>query len=231
MTLNNRHLHRCKFENIPALQLEEAIIARLKDLSNDRELVTEIARATVANSKTNVDHKRALVAAKEQERRKLDQRVKNLYEAIADESDRELRSGLLAAAKDASNLLAMAELALNDLNRDLDRTANVIDISGVMEYIRVFRDGGFEAQPVAVQSEILKNRIRRIVVRENGVYVEYYCRKPELVWSNPTDPQKAKNLTQTPEGSRSGVRAVSNLVELIRIELTTSCMPCKRSPS
>lgn len=213
VTGNDRHLQRCKNENIPALQLEEAIISRLKDLSSDRELVKEIARSTNADSKTSVEHKRALVTGKEQERRKLDQRVKNLYEAIADESDRELRAGLAKTAKDASRLLTLAELALADLKRDLDQTSNVIDISGVMEFIRVFRENAFDSQSLAAQTEILKNRIRRIVVREDGVYVEYYCRQPELVWSNPDDAQKIKNPTQTPEGSRSGVRPVSKLVD------------------
>ncbi len=231
VTTDNRHLSRCKIENVPSFQLEEAIISRLKDLSTDRELITEIARSTMADSKTSVDHKRALVATKEQEKRKYDQRVKNLYEAIADESDRELRAGLSRSAKEAALNLAMTELALADLKLDLERTCNVIDISGVMDFIRVFREGAFDAQPVAAQTEILKNRIRRIVVRENGVYAEYYCRKPELVWSRPSDGQKVENPASSLAGFRSGVRTVSNLVDLIGIEPTTSCMPCKRSPS
>lgn len=40
----NRHLQRCKFENIPALNIEEAIVSRLKDLSSDRSLIVELAK-------------------------------------------------------------------------------------------------------------------------------------------------------------------------------------------
>ena len=95
-----------------------------------------------------------------QERRKFDQRVKNLYEAIADATDRDLRLGLTQTANETRQQLSQVELALEDLKRDLAQTNNVIDISGVLEFIRIFRESAFDAQPVAAQAEILKNRIR-----------------------------------------------------------------------
>ncbi len=54
-----------------------------------------------------------------------------------------------------------------------------LDISNVMTFIKDFRDGAFEALSVAAQAEILRSRIRRIVVRENGVYIEIFGAKPE----------------------------------------------------
>ena len=225
VTMDNRHLHRCKIENIPALQLEEAIIARLKDLASDRELVAEIARTTVASSQSNSEHKRSLIAAKEQERRKLDQRVKNIYEAVADETDKDVRTGLTQKAKDICQQLSQAESALAELNLDFNKTSNVIDVSGVMEFIRVFRESAFDAQPVAAQAEILKSRIRRIVVRENGVYVEVYGREPETILQFCDKGQKKEHPTRSPAGFRSGVRTVFNLVDPIGLEPTTSTMP------
>jgi hypothetical protein len=84
----NRHLQRCKYENIPALAMEEGIISRLKDLTTDRKLIAELARSMASNNNENNDHQKALMAAKEQERRKLEQKVDNLYEAISEETDR-----------------------------------------------------------------------------------------------------------------------------------------------
>jgi site-specific DNA recombinase len=221
VTGNDRHLHRCKIENVPALQLEEALIARLKDLSTDRDLVLELIRSTSSDSKGKLEHQKTLMAVKEQERRKLEQKVKNLYDAISEESDREVRAGLSQAAKEAIQQLELAKNALEDIKRDYDQSNNVVDISDAMEFIRVFNDGAFDAQPVAAQAEILKNRVRRIVVRDNGVYVEVFGRPPEPILRLIDGGLKKENPTQSPEGSRSGVRTVSKLVEMTGIEPAT----------
>jgi hypothetical protein len=100
----------------------------------------------------------------------------------------------------------------------METSSNVIDISGVMEFVRVFRESAFDAQPVAAQAEILKNRIRRISVRENGIYVEIYGRSPEPVLIVLDEKKAQKNLAQSPAGSRPGVRAVSNLVDANQVK-------------
>jgi site-specific DNA recombinase len=212
VTIDNRHLHRCKIETIPALQIEEAIIGRVKDLSTDRKLITELAKTTAATTQASNDHKRSLIAAKEQERRKLDQRVKNIYEAIADETDKATRSGLSQKAKEISDQLSQIENALFELKKDFEQTSNVVDVSSVWEYIRIFRENAFDGQSMAAQAEILKNRIRRIVVRGDGVYVEIYGRDPQKILTLGSGGQKEKNLTSSPEGFRSGVRPVFKLV-------------------
>lgn len=178
---NDRHLHRCRVENVPALLLEQAIIGRLKDLASDRDLVAELARSTVADSREKLEHKKSLIAAKEQERRKLEQKVKNLLDAIAEESDKSTRADLSQKMRITKDELAQAEIGLLDLKQDYEQTSNVVDISAMMEFLREFRDGAFEEQPVAIQAEMLKCRIRRIIVKENGVYVEIFGRKPEPV--------------------------------------------------
>ena len=176
---NDRHLQRCKIENIPAIQLEEAVIARLKDLSNDRATIKALTQSSASEGAAKLEHQKALIASKEQERRKLEQKLKNLYEAISDEADRDLRLALSEKTKDTKKLLDEAELALHDLKRDYDQANNVVDISNVMQLLKVFKEGAFEALSVAAQAEILKERVRRLVVRENGIYVEVYGGKPE----------------------------------------------------
>jgi len=175
--------------------------------------VRALVKATAAGSKDTLDHQKALIATKEQECRKHDQKLKNLYDAIAEESDRDVRAGRSQRAKEISLQLEQAKVALAELNREFDQANNVVDISDAMEFLKVFREGAFDALPVSAQAEILKNRVRRIVVREDGVFVEIYGRAPERILRLLDGGLKKEHPTQTPERSRTGVRTVSKLVE------------------
>ena len=174
-----RHTDRCHIENIPSVALEEAVIARLKDLSQDRALVKEIASSTNCEAREKLEHQKALLDGKERERRKIEQRVKNLQEAIADETDRALRMTFAETARETQARLDELNSLMIELKADYARTSNVVDISCVMSLIKDFRDGAFDALPVSAQAEILKSRIRRIVVRENGIYIEIFGAKSE----------------------------------------------------
>lgn len=101
----DRHLKRCKIENVPAPILEEAIVSRMKDLSGDRKIIAELVRLTSSKSQANTDLQKSLIAAKEQERRKLEQKIGNLLEAISEECDRDLRMSLTNMAKDLKSQL------------------------------------------------------------------------------------------------------------------------------
>ncbi len=229
---SDRHLKRCKIENVPAVPLEEAIVGRMKDLSTDRELVLELVKSTASGSREKLEHQKALIAAKEQERRKLDQKLNNLFEAISEESDKDLRAGLSKKAKETKMQLEQSVLGLAELKQDYDKANNIVDVSSVMGWIKIFREGAFEAQSVAAQTEILKNRIRRMVIRDCGVYVEIYGKKPEPVLGFVSEgDSEIKNPTALSlSGSqRSGVRTVSNLVGATGFEPATSCTPSKCS--
>ena len=225
----NRHLMRCRFENVPAALLEEAIVSRMKDLSSDRALVAELVRATATQSQVNVEHQKGLISAKEQERRKLEQKVNNLFEAISDESDRVLRSGLSNLAKETKTLLDQVTVGLLELKADSERNSNVVDIAEAMNHMRIFREGAFDAQPVAVQAEILKSRIRRIVVRENGVYVEVFGRTPEQVLQRLGGIGEKENPTGAPRSNLSEIRTAFKLVHPARFERTTFAFGGQRS--
>ncbi len=183
-------------------------------------MVRSVATGTAAKA----EHQKTLMASKERERRKLDQKLKNLYEAISDETDRELRLALSEKAKETKRLLEGVETAILDLKREYGQADNVIDISGVMKFIEVFRTGAFDALPVAAQSEILKDRVRRIVVRDNGIHVEIFCEKrgssQDLLGSSAgTNMDKEGALNTRSPGS--GVRTVFKLVRPTRFELVT----------
>ena len=90
----------------------------------------------------------------------------------------------------------------------------------ILRVVKIFKDGGFEAQPVSVQAEILKNCIRRIVVRENGIYVEIFGKAPEVIFGKLGESSK-KNDQNSSRSILSGVRPVSRLVQSAGLEPAT----------
>ena len=224
VTQSDRHLHRCKVENISAPRLEEAIIARLKDLSDDPDLLKELARASSSESNAKLEHQKSLLAAKEQERRKLEQKLNNLYEAVAEEDDKVTRKGLSGKAAEVQAQLEQTEFGLGQLKTEYESRKNVVNVESAYEYLKIFRNGAFDSQPVSVQAEILRLRVRRIVVQDNGVTVEIYGKKPEMLVVGGSG-SKIKNPTANSllGSTRSGVRTVSKLVGVTGFEPATPC--------
>lgn len=224
----NRHLQRCKYENIPALAMEEAIISRLKDLTTDRKLIAELARSMATNSNKNNDHQKALMAAKEQERRKLEQKVNNLYEAISEETDREVRQGLSLKARETKELLDKADSTIQSLKQEYEQANNVVDITKMREFVEIFKNGAFEALSVSAQAEILKERVRRIILREDGVFqVEIYGEKPGSILMGSEggtldDLEAGGSPASKARSNLSGVRPRFKLVRPERFELPTN---------
>ena len=226
VTQSDRHLHRCKVENISAPRLEEAVIARLKDLSDDPELLKELARASSSASQAKLEHQRSLVAAKEQERRRLEQKLNNLYESIAEEDDKVTRKGLSGKAAEVQAQLEQTEIALNGLKAEYESRRNVVNAESAYEYLKIFKNGAFDSQPLSVQAEILRLRVRRIVVQEDGVTVEIYGRKPEVLLLGSKTNTRPDALLG---GTRSGVRTDSKLVGATGFEPATFCSRSKRA--
>ena len=206
----DRHLQRCKIENVPAPILEEAIVSRMKDLSGDSKIITELVRLTSSNSQASTDLQKSLIAAKEQERRKLEQKVENLLEAISEENDRELRLSLSNMTKDLKIQLDQVITATLSLKQDYGDSCKVVDITEALKLIQIFKTGAFDALPVSTQGEILKERIRRIVVQEKGLYVEFFGKKLEYISGilNGTDENEdLSSARSTPSG---GLTALCN---------------------
>lgn len=214
----DRHLERCSIENVPAVSLEEAVIHRIKDLATDPKLIKSLAAKTQSQVGETVAHQKAVLAGKEQERRKLDQKLRNLYEAISEESDRDLRLALSYKAKETKASLDQIQSTIDTLRDEYERLSKVVDVSAVFELMKTFRTGAFEKLDVSAQAEIIRDRVRRIVVHENGIYVELF--------GEPTGTPGGRvgtNTTQTAfsRTSRSGVRTVSKLVQSAGLEPAT----------
>jgi hypothetical protein len=229
---SDRHAHRCQIENVPALTLEEAIIGRLKDLSNDRELVQQIAQDSASESTKKTEHTRSLMRAKEQERRKLNQKIKNIYDAVEDETDKTVRAELVVRLKSVNQELVVVENAISELAMDLEASENVVDVSEAMKFLREFREGAFDSMSLAKQAEFLKCRIRKIIVKDGGVYVEVFGRKPERLLQVVGGESKILGIKKPddPSGStRLSVLTVFKLVGVTGFEPATSCSRSKRA--
>jgi hypothetical protein len=95
----------------------------------------------------------------------------------------------------------------------------VVDLENVFELIKTFgRD--FHKASASVQREALRDFIRRIVVSEGAITLEYYVgpRADVLPGDTPEyfeifEPQKIKNPTAGSATCRSGFRTLSKLVE------------------
>ncbi len=195
-------------------------------MSDDPDLLKELARASSSESKAKLEHQKSLLAAKEQERRRLEQKLNNLYESIAETENKVTRKGLSDKAAEVQGQLDDSEASLLVLKAEYESRRNVVDVATAYEYLKIFKNGAFDSQPLAVQAEILKLRVRRIVVQDDGVTVEIYGRKPEVILLGSERSQKTKNPTGLGSPG-SSVRTDSKLVGAAGFEPTTPCTPCK----
>lgn len=118
--------------------------------------------------------------------------------------------------------------------------SSTIDRVEPFEYLRIFKNGAFEAQDMSAQAEILRSRVRRIVIQENAAIVEIYGRKPELLFDGKLGVElnggenKKGLISQSSSNSLTGFRrscvlTVYKLVGPSGFEPPTSCTPSKRS--
>jgi site-specific DNA recombinase len=223
ITQGDRHLQRCEHENISAIDIEEAVISRLEELCLDRKLLARLIKDSRGENMAIVDHKKSLFHTMEQEKRKLDQKLDNLYECISEEANKEIRSDLSKKATETKLKLASVEAQWVNLKEEWKTAKNqVVDLTAAFELIRVFREA-FKKQPAAVQAEILKKVVRRIVVKKEHTVVEFYGQAPSILETpmvhGELETQAIKNPT---DGSgRSGVRSIFKVVRPVGVEPTT----------
>ncbi len=226
---SDRHIHRCHVETIPALDLEEAIVARLRELAHDKTLVARLVKESANSSQGRLEHERSLLAAKEQERRKVQLKLDNLLEAISEETDKGLRAALSEKAKDFHAQLEQVESALFTLKTESSRaSSNVIDLNIAFGMLKAFREG-FDKQPISIQAEILKDVVRRIVVHSDKIVAEFYGAKPvqiSLAGDGLLDKQKYEPASAA---LRSPVRTVFKLVEAVGVEPTSGKLTTRTS--
>ena len=130
--------------------------------------------------------------------------------------------------KDLKIQLDQVIAATLSLKQDYEHSCKVVDITEALKLIQIFKTGAFDALPVSTQGEILKERIRRIVVQEKGLYVEFFGQKLEYV-SGILNGDGEKNELNAARSTPSVVLPVFKLVQTTGLEPVTPCMSCKYS--
>ena len=115
----------------------------------------------------------------------------------------------------------MVQASLTSLKREFAETSNIVDATAAaFKFYRVFR-AEFENQDVSVQSEILKDFVKRLVVREDGVTAEVFGGSRASVVCGADGIIRKKEKTAGPLRQRSAVRTVFKLVAGAGFEPTT----------
>ncbi len=92
-----------------------------------------------------------------------------------------VRKGLSGKVAEVQAQLEQTEMTLAGLKAEYESRRNVVNVESAYEYLKIFKNGAFDSQPLSVQAEILRLRVRRIVVQEDGVTVEIFGRRPEVL--------------------------------------------------
>ena len=147
----------------------------------------------------------------EAEAKKLRQKVDNVIETIAEESDRSVRSGLTGKLRELQTQLEVTEAAVLELRENSAVGGSVADVSSVFTLLKSFKNG-FDKVDVSLQAEVLRDVVAEIEVQKEGVKVKVFG------LSGGTVGILAK---KRPAVCRSSVRTVYDLVEATGIEPAT----------
>lgn len=186
----DRHLHRCNLELIPAADLEEAVLQRLKILAQDPELLGRLVREAHSDESKRIEHLRSLLLSKENERRKAVNQLENLIETISECDDKATRQILQKKVGEFDEKRQGVEREILLLKEDLKNVSDsLVDAKAAFELLKVFR-GGLDKEPLSVQTEILSTIIRKVTVQDERIVLEVYGSEFEAVGPKTTDPTR-----------------------------------------
>lgn len=239
------HLDRCEMERMPAARLEEAVISRLMELARNPKLLAQLATDAEVNTEELTKEVDQMINSKEQEKRKLDRMVDNLVATLAELPEGMTPKTILGKVQELEGQREQLSRALAELRDERKRKGGgkVISTEHVFRVFRLFQRD-FPSRPAHEQREILRSVVSKVVVQESGLRVFYYgsprddklleadpasvearlLGKPSAVPASKAAKTDAKITNSGPSFDRTGVRAVSELVEDRRFELLTPRM-------
>ena len=216
----DRHRERCPLENIPAVQVEEAVIARLSVLSRDKQLLMELLRSNTHHKAGRLEQMDSLILSKEQERRRAEKHIDGIMLSMA-EAGTSSRKLLAEKLDETVDLKTAIEAEIRSLmGQKSNLKGSVIELNDAVVVIRAFRKG-FEKRPVHEQKEILKDVMRSITVHPDKLILEVYGKEGEE--EIPFDvneglPSELAGGSSELEHSRTAVRTAFRVVEAPGIE-------------
>ena len=178
-------------------------------------------KSSEGNSKDQLEDLEALIAAKDNERRQTQKTIDNLIATVAEAPGEGTKRVLLAKIEALTTALEPIEQEWARLKQDRRNVAkNVVDCEDAFQLLRIFNQE-FHKRAAHEQHEVLKDVIRRIVVKEDGLTAEYYASPREDVFPvgpyDFLDDELGAKKEPLPEHRRAAVRSLSVLVESPRL--------------
>ena len=236
MTLiDDRHLKKCSLELVSAPLLEEAMIDRLSDLARDKALLLSLIKNSGTSSKSKLDYLDSLIASKDQAHKQMVKQRDGLLQAVGDAPGERSKKALLQKIEDLGEQLDMLLNEKESLKQDRKNLAStVINLEDAFSMIKDFRKE-FRERSAREQHELLKNAIKRVTIKENGITAEYFGSpredllpggSPEIFISNKvSDRFDSRNKEPAADYPRAPVRSLYNLVETVGVEPTSESLP------
>jgi len=173
-----QHKARCPQENIPAVPVEESIIQRLKVLSRDKKLLTEILNSNGNQRVGRIEQLNTLIQSKEQDRRRLEKQIDGIVVGMA-EAGEASRKLLTKKLDDALLLKESVETEIQNLKLEkADAALAVVNLTDAVKVIRDFQKG-FDSRPLTEQKEILRDVLKRIMIHPTKIVCEIYGQEGE----------------------------------------------------
>ena len=222
-----RHKERCPLESIPAVQVEEAVIARLSLLAKDKALLMELLKSNTHHMAGRLEQLDALVLSKDQERRRIEKHIDGIMLSMADAgaSSRKLLTQKLDETVDLKTAIENEVRSLKEQKSNLK--GSVIELNDAVRVIRAFLKG-FDKRPVHEQKEILKDVMRSITVHPDKLVLEIYGKEAEdeIPFNvNEGLPSEIAGGSSEPEHCRTAVRTAFRVVEAEGIEPSSASDP------
>lgn len=222
-----KHQERCPQENIPAVQVEEAIVQRLKVLSRDKALLTEILKANGNQREGRIEQLNALIQSKEQDRRRLEKQIDGIVVGMA-EAGEASRKLLTKKLDESMSLKDSVETEIRNLKQEKANAAlAIVDLTDALKVLREFQKG-FDSRPLTEQKEILKDVMKRIVVHPTKIACEIYGQEGEEEIPFDANEGLPEEISGGPiflEHYRTRVRPGNRLVEAGGVEPPSASVP------
>jgi site-specific DNA recombinase len=223
-TKGDSHSLRCPLERLPAVNLEEAVIGRLSQISSNKKLLKElVATSQEKNLKSHAQIDQ-LLAQKEQDRRRIERLIDNLTSLLAEQPEGLSIKSILDKVRDYEHQLEQVNTAMADLRKERNVTdSGLIDMEQVFLLFRAF-GREFPRRPAQEHRDLLREVVRHIRVEADGVHLQYYASPVEILlglgdWDGADEPiEGKKGSSASPDPLWTSVRLASRFVEVGGIE-------------
>jgi site-specific DNA recombinase len=219
---NDSHGKRCLLERIPAINLENAVLGRLRFLSKNRPVLLQMAHDSQQTAEHKTPNIEKLIALKKAELKENRQKISNLGDRIADLPKGVSADGLIEKLQELELKKADLSHGLESLEIELESKSDVIDLEYVFKILQLVNKD-FSKLPAAIQKDLIEDIVYRLTLNRNKIHAEYYGQANSDIFDlNELDAGTHKKSLESP---RTGVLPSLKLVEAEGIEPSSASDP------